>query len=77
MLLVEAGYDVFLCDIISNIKLSVLDRLGAITSKRFSFIWLGFMRDAARLAEILKVYGIEAVIGFRSLKAVGEPSERV
>ena len=75
VVLAEAGYEVVLFDNLSKSKLSVLDRLGAITSKPFSFVE-GDVRDTAKFEKTLKAHHIDAVIHFAGLKAVGESVEK-
>lgn len=69
VVLLEAGHDVVLFDNLSNSDRSVLDRIEAITGRRPSFIE-GDIRDAAAMEKALE--GIDAVIHFAGLKAVGE-----
>lgn len=69
VVLLEAGHDVVLFDNLSNADRSVLDRIEAITGRRPSFIE-GDIRDAAAMEKALE--GMDAVIHFAGLKAVGE-----
>jgi len=71
----EAGHEVVLFDNLCNSKASVLDRLETITGKRFPFIE-GDVRDGALVESVLKEQGIDAVIHFAGLKAVGESVEQ-
>jgi UDP-glucose 4-epimerase len=71
----EAGHEVVLFDNLCNSKRSVLDRLETITGKRFPFIE-GDVRDRALVEGVLKEQGIDAVIHFAGLKAVGESVEQ-
>jgi UDP-glucose 4-epimerase len=71
----EAGHEVVLFDNLCNSKRSVLDQLETITGKRFPFIE-GDVRDSALVESVLKEQGIDAVIHFAGLKAVGESVEQ-
>jgi len=75
VVLSEAGHEVVLYDNLCNSKASVLDRLETITGKRFSFVE-GDVRDTPLLGDVLKDHGIDAVIHFAGLKAVGESVEK-
>lgn len=67
--LLEAGHSVILYDNLCNADRSVLDRLETITGKRPAFIE-GDIRDKAAMTAALQ--GVDAVIHFAGLKAVGE-----
>ena len=67
--LLDAGYDVVLYDNLSNADRSVLDRLEIIAGRRPQFIE-GDIRDKAAMTAALR--GVDAVIHFAGLKAVGE-----
>lgn len=69
VVLLEAGYDVVLYDNLSNADRSVLDRLEIIAGRRPQFIE-GDIRDKAAMTAALR--GVDAVIHFAGLKAVGE-----
>jgi len=71
VVLESAGHTVFLYDNLANSDVSVVDRLEKITGARLPFV-LGDIRHTALLVSTLKTYGIEAVIHFAGLKAVGE-----
>ena len=71
VVLASAGHTVFLYDNLANSDVSVVDRLEKITGARLLFV-LGDIRHTALLVSTLKTYGIEAVIHFAGLKAVGE-----
>ncbi len=69
--LLEAGYDVVLADNLANSKLSVLERIEAVTGRSPVFCRID-CRDRAALAETLAAHPCDAVIHFAGLKAVGE-----
>ena len=71
--LAEAGYRLVIVDNLSNAKREVLSRLTEITRADIAFHELD-LRDKRRLEEILP--GIEAVVHFAGLKAVGESVEK-
>lgn len=68
---VEAGHDVVLYDNLSNSKADVVARLGRITGQAVPFVQ-GDIRDTALLTHTLHTHGIEAVVHFAGLKAVGD-----
>ncbi len=70
VVLTSAGHRV-VYDNLANSGASVVDRLEKITGARPPFV-LGDIRHTALLVSTLKTYGIEAVIHFAGLKAVGE-----
>jgi UDP-glucose 4-epimerase len=69
--LLKAGHDVVVIDNLSNSKPVVFDRIERICGRRPVF-YEGDVRDGGKVAEILSAHGIEAVIHFAGLKAVGE-----
>jgi UDP-glucose 4-epimerase len=71
VVLANAGHRVVLYDNLANSDASVVDRLEQITGVRLPFV-LGDIRSTDILASTLETYGIEAVIHFAGLKAVGE-----
>lgn len=71
VVLQEAGREPVLYDNLSNADQGVAGRIAAITGKTPKFIE-GDIRDEARLEKTLREEGIEAVIHFAGLKAVGE-----
>jgi len=71
VVLSKAGHSVVLYDNLSNSDASVVDRLEKITGARLPFV-LGDIRSTDLLVSTLESSGIEAVIHFAGLKAVGE-----
>ena len=71
VVLAGAGHQVVLYDNLANSDASVVDRLEKITGARLPFV-LGDIRHTDLLVSTLKSSGIEAVIHFAGLKAVGE-----
>ena len=69
--LVAAGHDVVLLDNLSNSQASVVDRLETITGRRLPFVE-GDIRDTSLLERTMRDHGVDAVIHFAGLKAVGE-----
>lgn len=69
--LCQAGHDVVLLDNLSNSKASVLERLQRILGRALPFVQAD-VRDTALLSQTLQTHGIEAVVHFAGLKAVGE-----
>ena len=69
--LIDKGWQPVILDSLVNSKVSVLDRIERITGHRPPFIQ-GDVRDADLLGKLLLEHGIEAVIHFAGLKAVGE-----
>ncbi len=72
-LLAEAGYRLVIVDNLSNAKREVLSRLKEITRADLLFHEID-LRDRAGLEKLLP--GIEAVVHFAGLKAVGESVEK-
>ena len=73
--LINAGYDCVIADDLSNSEESVIDRIGAITGKRPSFVKAD-VTDREIVKQIFEKYDIEAVIHFAGFKAVGESVEK-
>ena len=73
--LVAAGHDVVLLDNLSNSQASVVDRLETITGRRLPFVE-GDIRDTSLLDRTMRDHGIDAIIHFAGLKAVGESVEK-
>ena len=69
--LMQAGHEAVLYDNLCNSKASVVDRLEKIFGQRPALVQ-GDIRDTALLQRTLQANGIEAVIHFAGLKAVGE-----
>lgn len=69
--LLTQGHEVIILDNVSNSTQSVIDRLEQITGKRPVFT-KGDINDTPLVESILKKWGIEAVMHFAALKAVGE-----
>ncbi len=70
MALIEAGYEPVVVDSLANSKRSVLERIGLITGMVPEFHQQDIRDEAA--IDRLMASGIEAVIHFAGLKAVGE-----
>ncbi len=74
--LLNAGYDVVIVDNLCNSKKLVLDRIEKITGRRPAFVKCDLC-DAESLDRVFDEYkGIEAVIHFAGLKAVGESCQK-
>lgn len=69
--LVAEKHDVVCFDNLSNSDASVMDRLEAITGTVVPLVE-GDIRDGDALRRVMREHGIEAVIHFAGLKAVGE-----
>ncbi|WP_417536674.1 UDP-glucose 4-epimerase GalE [Methylophaga sp.] len=69
--LASEGYEVVLLDNLSNSNVSVISRLTEIIGKELPFVE-GDVRDQVFIEDVLMSYGIDAVIHFAGLKAVGE-----
>ncbi len=69
--LIEAGHEVVICDNLCNSSTESLDAIKTITGTRPRF-YESDIRDKAAMRSILAENGIEAVIHFAGLKAVGE-----
>ena len=75
VVLTQLGHKVVLIDNLSNSSEWVVQRLEQITEVKTPFI-KGDVRDSELLLNTLKNYGIDAVIHFAGLKAVGESVEK-
>ena len=69
--LISAGYNPIIVDNLSNSKITVLDRIEAITGKGPPFYQID-LRDRAALDAVFQQHPISAAIHFAGLKAVGE-----
>lgn len=69
--LLEAGYEVVVCDNLSNSSIKSLERVEKITGKKVKFR-LADIRDRDAMDAIFNEENIESVIHFAGLKAVGE-----
>ncbi|WP_298235095.1 UDP-glucose 4-epimerase GalE [uncultured Azohydromonas sp.] len=72
--LLAAGMRSVLLDNLCNSKVAVLDRIEQVAGTRPRFVQ-GDIRDRTLLERVLREEGIEAVIHFAGLKAVGESVE--
>ena len=72
--LLEAGHDVLIVDNLANSRADVVDRIERICGRRPGFV-RGDVRDGALMRCLLEDSGIEGVLHFAALKAVGESWE--
>ncbi|MBQ8264314.1 MAG: UDP-glucose 4-epimerase GalE [Oscillospiraceae bacterium] len=70
--LIEAGYDIIVVDNLSNSCEEAIARVEKITGKTIPFINIELCSEAETEAVFAKYPGIEAVMHFAGLKAVGE-----
>ena len=75
VVLSELGHTVVLLDNLSNSSDTVLDNLAQITKQRCAFV-KGDIRNRHLLVSTIISHGIDAVIHFAGLKAVGESVEK-
>jgi UDP-glucose 4-epimerase len=75
VVLSQLGHQVVLYDNLSNSSDAVLERLVQVTGQRIPFV-RGDVRDTELLRNALASHGIDAVIHFAGLKAVGESVEK-
>jgi UDP-glucose 4-epimerase len=73
--LLEAGHEVIVADNLSNSKAEVIDKIRKITGKDIIFYKVD-VTDAALVDEIFTGHGLDGVIHFAGLKAVGESVEK-
>lgn len=73
VVLLNAGFDVVLYDNLCNASIDVLDKIRKITQRHPTFIE-GDIRDKKTMTEALR--GVDVVIHFAGLKAVGESVEK-
>ena len=75
LVLLEAGHEVVVYDNLSNAFRESLLRVEALAGRSLAFVE-GDIRDTARLRDTLTGHGVDAVIHFAGLKAVGESASR-
>jgi UDP-glucose 4-epimerase len=73
--MITAGIEPIIVDNLSNSKLTVLDRIEALTQKRLVF-YSGDIRDQSLLERIFSEHHIDSVIHFAGLKSVGESVQK-
>ena len=73
--LLENGFDVVVIDNLVNSSEKAKERIEEITGKSFTF-YKADVRDRKKLDEIFSAHGIDCVIHFAGLKAVGESVEK-
>jgi UDP-glucose 4-epimerase len=73
--LLEAGLDVVVLDNLSNSSPASLERVQSICGRPVAFRQAD-IRDEEAVHDVLKTYGVTAVIHLAGLKAVGESNER-
>ncbi|API87082.1 UDP-glucose 4-epimerase GalE [Francisella uliginis] len=73
--LLNRDYQVIVVDNLSNSKVSVVDRVKAITGKEFDFYQVDLLHKS-NLESIFQKHKIDAVIHFAGFKAVGESVEK-
>lgn len=73
--LLLAGHEVVVIDNFTNSNSIVFDRIERLCGRR-PIIYIEDVRNAKRVTEILVEHGVEAVIHFAGLKAVGESVEQ-
>ena len=71
VVLSQAGHEVVLLDNFSNSKQAVLGRLETILGHALPFVQAD-VRDTSQVTQALQTHGIQAVVHFAGLKAVGE-----
>ena len=71
VVLAAAGYEVVCLDNLSNSRAEVMERLEVITGQNIPLV-VGDVRDRPLLEQVIDGHGIDAVIHFAGLKAVGE-----
>ncbi|MFD0588418.1 UDP-glucose 4-epimerase GalE [Paenibacillus sp. GCM10027627] len=69
--LLNAGFDIVVVDNLSNSHPEALKRVGEITNRSFPSYFID-LKDRESLDHVFKEHGIDAVIHFAGLKAVGE-----
>lgn len=71
VVLLDAGYNVFLFDNLVNSSRDVVEKISSITNKKPLFLE-GDVRDSISLIQFMRAHNIDAVIHLAGLKAVGE-----
>lgn len=74
VVLMQMGHELVLYDNLSNSQESVLARLQSVAAKPVRFV-KGDVRDTALLSHTLQSHGVDAVMHFAGLKAVGQSVE--
>ena len=69
--LLRAGYEVVICDNLSNSHADVVDRIEQITGKK-PFFYKIDLRDKVALEEVFQSHSLQAVFHFAGYKAAGE-----
>ena len=73
--LLNAGHEIVVVDNFANSKPEALDAIRKITGRDFAFYPVD-IRDRAALDGVFSAHGVDAVIHFAGLKAVGESVEK-
>ncbi len=73
--LIKAGYEIIVCDNLSNSKPEVAERIRQITGQDFLFVEVD-IRNQQALEHLFLNHSIEAVIHFAGFKAVGESVQK-
>lgn len=69
--LLRAGYEVVICDNLSNSHADVVDRIEQITGKK-PFFYKIDLRDMVAFEEVFQSHSLQAVLHFAGYKAAGE-----
>lgn len=72
--LLRAGYDVVICDNLSNSKEEVVEQIERVVEKRPEFYKVD-LRERLALEEVFRAHAFDAVIHFAGYKAAGESVE--
>ncbi|MED4378685.1 UDP-glucose 4-epimerase GalE [Schinkia azotoformans] len=73
--LLEAGHTVIVADNLCNSKIEALDKVKQIVNKKITFYQID-VTDEAAVDSVFSKHGIDGVIHFAGLKAVGESVEK-
>lgn len=73
--LLQSGHDVVVVDNFSNGKPQALDRVASLAGRAASVVKAD-VRDTGAIGRVLSDHGVEAVLHFAGLKAVGESVQR-